>query len=73
MTATGVVLLVAVVVIIATVVLLAGRRPQARVRSGWLASRERQVKDAAAEDVAAIREDAKDVSPDAPGNHTDDL
>lgn len=45
---------------------------------GWSLARvwpgsTRRIKEAAAADVAAVLEDAKLVSPDAPGNHQDDL
>jgi hypothetical protein len=45
---------------------------------GWLVARMRpgrtqRIQEAAAADVAAVREDAKQVSPDAPGNYQDDL
>ena len=45
---------------------------------GWQLSRvwparTRRIKEAAAADVAAVREDANLVSPDAPGNDQDDL
>lgn len=45
---------------------------------GWLVARmrpgrTRRIQAAAAADVAAVREDAKQVSPDAPGNYEDDL
>jgi hypothetical protein len=45
---------------------------------GWLVARTRpgrfrSIQEAAAADVAAVREDAKLVAPDAPGNEEDDL
>jgi hypothetical protein len=45
---------------------------------GWQLSRvwparTRRIQEAAAADVAAVLEDTKLVSPDAPGNHEDDL
>lgn len=41
----------------------------ARMRPG----RARRIQEAAAADVAAVREDAKLFSPDAPGSNADDL
>jgi hypothetical protein len=69
----AIVLLIIVVAGIVVVVAAFGRRPQSRPRSGWWFTREQNIKQAAAEDVRALRKDAKDVSPDAPGNHFDDL
>jgi hypothetical protein len=69
----AIVLLVIVVAGIVVVVAAFGRRPRARPRGGWWFSREQGIKQAAAEDVRLLREDARDVSPDAPGNHFDDL
>jgi hypothetical protein len=42
-------------------------------RTGWWSARTMRIKHAAARDVAAVRQDAKLVRPDAPGNHQDDL
>jgi hypothetical protein len=69
----AIILLVVVVAIIAVVVTVLGPRPRNRPRGGWWFTREQNIKRAAAEDVEALRKDAKRVSPDAPGNHLDDL
>jgi hypothetical protein len=66
-------LLVVVVAIIAVVVIALGIRPRARNRGGWWFNREQNIKRAASEDVEVIRRDRKDVAPDAPGNHFDEL
>lgn len=61
--------MVELIIIVAALVLAGG---------GWLVAvrrpaRVKSIKEAAAADVAAVLEDAKLVSPDAPGNHEDDL
>ncbi len=60
--------MVVLIIILAALVLATG---------GWLVTRMRpgskSIQEAAAADVAAILEDSKLVSPDAPGNHEDDL
>jgi hypothetical protein len=66
-------LLVIVVAIVAVVVAAVGIRPRARSRGGWWWSRGQNIKQAASEDVEVIRRDRKDVAPDAPGNHFDEL
>jgi hypothetical protein len=71
--AVAIVLLVVVVAGIGVVVTLVGLRPKSRPRGGWWWSREQDIKRAAAEDVAVVREDAEEVSPDAPGNDPDAL
>ena len=69
----AIILLVVVLAAIGVFVTAVGRRPRSRPRGGWWFTREQGIKQAAAADVEAIREDARDVSPDAPGNYTDDL
>ena len=66
-------LLVIVVAIIAVVVAAVGIRPRARTRGGWWFNRGQTIKRASSQDVEVIRRDRKDVAPDAPGNHLDDL
>jgi hypothetical protein len=62
--------MVVLIVIVAAVLVLA--------LVGWMLARmspgrSRRIQEAAAADVAAMLEDTKLVSPDAPGNHEDDL
>lgn len=61
--------MVVLIVILAVLVLSFVGWLMARVRPG----RTRRIQEAAAADVAAVREDAKLVAPDAPGNDEDDL
>jgi hypothetical protein len=71
--AVAVVLLIIVLAAIAVVVTALGRRPRSRARGGLWFTRGQRIRHAAAQDVEAIRKDARGVAPDAPGNHTDDL
>lgn len=61
-------MIVLILIVAALVLALAGWR-LARMWPG----RTRRIQEAAAADVAAVLEDTKLVSPDAPGNHEDDL
>jgi hypothetical protein len=61
--------MVVLIIILAALVLGGGGWLVAHTRPG----RARSIQEAAAADVAAILEDSKLVSPDAPGNHEDDL
>jgi lipopolysaccharide export LptBFGC system permease protein LptF len=62
-------MIVLIFVVVALVVLALAGWLLARARPG----RTQRIKDAAAADVDAVREDAGLFSPDAPGNHQDDL
>ncbi|HEY2441964.1 MAG TPA: hypothetical protein VGI31_02410 [Streptosporangiaceae bacterium] len=69
-----VVLIVIVVVLVLVVVGRYSRRLALRPRRfGPLSARDEAVKQAAAADVAALEQDARGVSPDAPGVQQDEL
>jgi hypothetical protein len=67
----AVVLFIVIAVLALLVVSLLGIRM--RRSPGLLSPHRERIKEAAAADVAAIEEDGKFVSPDAPGRHEDDL
>jgi type VI protein secretion system component VasK len=72
----GIAIVVVVVVVVAalTMILWRFRRPAWRTRhSSRLARRNQRIQEAAAADVAAMREGARFVRRDAPGDHQDEL
>jgi membrane protein implicated in regulation of membrane protease activity len=75
LTLLGAIWIVVVLVVIALLVLMIYwrfRRPVPRVHRG-LTRRHRQIQEAAAADVADLRESGKKTSPDAPGDWPDEL
>jgi hypothetical protein len=72
----AIVIAVIVLVVVLALIILAWRvsQPTGRVQGlPWWTSRTRRIQEAAAEDVAALRRDARLVRPDAPGNYPDEL
>jgi cytochrome oxidase assembly protein ShyY1 len=70
--------IVVVVVVVATALILIlwrFRRPPVwqSNRVSWRARRNRRIQEAAAANVAILRESGKKISPDAPGDHLDEL
>ena len=61
--------MIVLIIVVALLLLVLVGWSLARVWPG----RTRRIQEAAAADVAAVLEDAKLVSPEAPGNHEDDL
>ena len=70
------VIVVLVAVVVMTLLMVTQLRRRLTLgpwRAGPPSVRSETIKESAAADVAAIEQDAKLVSPDAPGNHQDDL